>query len=237
MVNSGINMTHEKSPPLFTLSDVSVVMGTRNEERAVGKVISDIKNATRNLAEIVVVDGSSDNTPTIAEQAGARVIRQEPRGYGIAVKAALLASTRNVIITLDCDDTYPAEQIPEFLEKINEGYDVVSGSRLLAKNENMTRFNHFGNAMFAKITSLLYGVKVSDVTTGMRAYRREVITSIDWTENVGLSAELLFRPAAHHYKIIEIPIKYRPRLGETKLNPFTGGAGILKSIIKYKFFS
>jgi len=80
-------MTLEKYHPVFTFSDVSVVMGTRNEERAVGKVISDIKNATRNLAEIVVVDGSSDNTPTLAEQAGARVIRQEPRGYGIAVKA------------------------------------------------------------------------------------------------------------------------------------------------------
>lgn len=229
-------MSPETPPPVFTLSDISVVMGTRNEEEAVGKVITDIKNATHNQAEIVVVDGSSDNTANIAEQLGARVIRQKPQGYGIAVKAALLASTRDIVITLDCDDTYPAEQIPEFLSKINEGYDVVSGSRLLSENENMTRLNLFGNALFAKITSLLYGVKVTDVTTGMRAYRRHVITAFDWTENVGLSAELLFRPAAHHCRVIEIPILYRPRLGETKLNPISGGAGILKSIIKYAIF-
>jgi len=67
----------------------------------------------------------------------------------------------------------------------------------------------------------------------MRAYRKEVIHSINWTENVGLSAELLFRPALRKYKIIEIPIEYRRRLGKTKLNPIIGGMGIFKSILKY----
>ena len=90
------------------------------------------------------------------------------------------------------------------------------------------------NQLFAWIPSLLYGIKVTDVTTGMRAYRQEVIHSINWTENVGLSAELLFRPALLRYKIKEIPRNYKPRLGETKLNPFTGGLGILKSILKYR---
>ena len=74
---------------------------------------------------------------------------------------------------------------------------------------------------------------MTDVTTGMRAYRRDVVHNINWTENVGLSAELLFRPALRKYKIIEIPIDYRERLGDTKLNPITGGIGIFKSIIKY----
>jgi len=230
-------MTQDNYQKKFSFSDVSVVMGTRNEEEAVEKVITDIKKSTTNLAEIIVVDGSSDRTPEIAEQLGARVIRQKPQGYGIAVKSALLAASKDVIITVDCDDTYPAEQIPEFLQYINEGYDVVSGSRLILENENMTRFNRFGNSLFAKITSILYGIRVTDVTTGMRAYRRELIHNIDWTENVGLSAELLFRPAAQHYKIIEIPINYRPRVGETKLNPITGGAGIIKSIFKYKIIN
>jgi len=93
--------------------------------------------------------------------------------------------------------------------------------------------NKVGNRLFADITSLLYGISVSDATTGMRAYRKDVVHSIDWTENVGLSAELLFRPALRGFKIIEIPIDYRPRIGKTKLNPLTGGLGIFKSIIKY----
>lgn len=212
---------------------VSVVMGTRNEEKAIAKVIKDIKNATNNQAEIIIVDGSKDRTPEIAEGLGARVIRQEPKGYGIAVRLALMSATRDIIITTDCDDTYPMEDIPKFVELIENGYDIVSGSRLAKNVDTMPMFNRFGNWLFATITSILYGIRVTDVTTGMRAYRRDVIHNINWTENVGLSAELLFRPALRKYKIIEIPIDYRERLGETKLNPITGGIGIFKSIIKY----
>jgi glycosyltransferase involved in cell wall biosynthesis len=217
----------------ISFQDVSVVMASLNEEAAIEKTLDDILKYTNNTAEIVIVDGSTDNTPRLAEKKGARVIRQQPRGYGIAMKAALMAATRNVIITMDCDGTYPAEAIPEFIEYMQKGYDVVSGSRVMCYKKSMTPLNRLGNIAFARLTSVLYGIPVTDVTTGMRAYNREVIHSIDWTENVGLSAELLFRPAKHNYKIIEIPIKYRVRLGETKLNPITGGMGIFKSIIKY----
>lgn len=213
--------------------NVSVVMGTRNEEEAIEKVLCDIKNITDNFAEIIVVDSSNDRTPKIARMLGATVIIQEPRGYGEAVKLALMSATRDIIITTDCDDTYPMEDIPKFVRLINEGYDVVSGSRLGKKADNMPIFNRFGNWLFASMTYIFYGINVTDVTTGMRAYRREVIHNINWTENVGLSAELLFRPALKKYKIIEIPIDYRERLGETKLDPITGGLGIFKSIMKY----
>lgn len=212
---------------------VSVVMGTRNEEKAIEKVIKDINSVTNNQAEIIVVDGSKDRTPEIAEGLGAKVIIQEPKGYGVAVRLAILSATRDIIITTDCDDTYPMEDIPKFVKLIEEGYDVVSGSRLSKNIGTMPIFNRFGNWLFATMTSILYGIKVTDVTTGMRAYRRDVVHNINWTENVGLSAELLFRPALRKYKIIEIPIDYRERLGDTKLNPITGGIGIFKSIIKY----
>lgn len=217
-------------------SDVSVVMGSRNEEKAIAKVIGDIQRVTGGRAEVVVVDGSTDRTPEIAKRLGAIVIRQKPQGYGVAVKKAVMSATRDIIVTVDCDDTYPAERIPELVELVRNGYDVASGSRLRESTRNMTALNSFGNRLFALIGSLLYGVRVSDVTTGMRAYRRNVIHSIEWTENVGLSAELLLRPARKGYRITEIPIEYRPRLGETKLNPFSGGMGIFKSIIKCRFF-
>jgi glycosyltransferase involved in cell wall biosynthesis len=215
-------------------SDLSVVMAARNEEAAISKVIRDIQTVTGSETEIVVVDGSTDNTPVIAENLGAKVIRQKPEGYGIAVKTALLAAGRDIIITVDCDDTYPADMIPDFVSLIRQGYDVVSGSRIESCSLSMTRVNRFGNKLFAGIVTVLYGFQVSDVTTGMRAYRRELIHAIDWTENTGLSAELIFRPARRGYKIKEISIPYRERLGETKLNPLTGGMAILKSIIKYR---
>ncbi|KYH26187.1 glycosyltransferase AglJ [Halalkalicoccus paucihalophilus] len=216
----------------YTFEDVSVVMGTYNEEAAVGTVIADIDRVTDGRAEVVCVDGSSDRTPEIAREHGARVIEQEPQGYGVAVRAALLAPERPVVVTTDCDDTYPMERLPEFLAGINAGYDVVSGDRLYHGADAMPATNRLGNAAFAWLASALMGERVHDTTTGMRAYRREVVESIEWTENTGLSAELLIRSLMRGYAVREMPIEYRERAGETKLDPFSGGAAIAKSILR-----
>ncbi|SEW12610.1 Glycosyl transferase family 2 [Natrinema salifodinae] len=216
----------------YTFEDVSVVMGTYNEEAAIGRVLSDIEEVTDGQAEVVCVDGSSDRTPEIAREHGATVIEQRPQGYGVAVRAAILEPDRPIVVTTDCDDTYPMEQLPEFLELINEGYDVVSGDRLYHGADAMPAFNRFGNHAFAAIASVLMGTRVHDTTTGMRAYRRDVVESIEWTENTGLSAELLIRPLMRGYDVREQPIEYRERAGETKLDPLKGGAEIAKSVVK-----
>jgi glycosyltransferase involved in cell wall biosynthesis len=215
----------------YTFEDLSVVMGTYNEEEAIETVLEDVERVTDGKAEVVCVDGSSDRTPEIAREHGARVIEQEPQGYGVAVREAILAPDRPVVVTTDCDDTYPMERLPEFLEAINEGYDVVSGDRLYHGADAMPAFNRFGNHAFAAIASLLMGTRVHDTTTGMRAYRRDVVESIDWTENTGLSAELLIRPLMRGFDVREVPIPYGERAGETKLDPIEGGAAIAKSIV------
>jgi glycosyltransferase involved in cell wall biosynthesis len=216
----------------YTFDDLAVVMGTYNEEAAIETVLSDIDEVTDGRAEVVCVDSSSDRTPEIAREHGATVIEQPPMGYGYAVREAVLAPNREVIVTTDCDDTYPMEKLPQFLELINEGYDVVSGDRLYYGAEAMPTLNRFGNAAFALLASALMGERVHDTTTGMRAYRRELLHEIEWTENTGLSAELLIRPLMRGYEIREEPIPYRERAGETKLDPLGGGAAIAKSIVK-----
>jgi glycosyltransferase involved in cell wall biosynthesis len=215
----------------FTFDDLSVVMGTYNEAEAIGTVLDDIADVTGDRAEVVCVDGSDDRTPEIARDHGARVVEQEPQGYGVAVREALLSADRPVVVTTDCDDTYPMERLPDFLDRINEGYDVVSGDRLYHGADTMPAFNRFGNHAFAALASLLLGERVHDTTTGMRAYRSEVIEKIDWTENTGLSAELLIRPLLREYDVCEIPIEYGERAGETKLDPISGGYAIAKSIL------
>ena len=216
----------------YTFDNLAVVMGTYNEEAAVGTVLSDIAEVTDDRAEVVCVDSSDDRTPEIAREHGARVIEQPPMGYGHAVREAVLTPERPVVVTTDCDDTYPMERLPQFLDLINEGYDVVSGDRLYHGAAAMPAFNRFGNAAFALAASVLAGERVHDTTTGMRAYRRELLHDIEWTENTGLSAELLLRPLIRGYRIREEPIPYRERAGETKLDPLGGGAAIAKSIVK-----
>ncbi|MFC7155089.1 dolichyl-phosphate hexose transferase [Halomarina halobia] len=215
----------------YTFDDVSVVMGTYNEEAAIGTVLDDVARVTDGRAEVVCVDGSSDGTPEIARERGARVVQQRPRGYGVAVAAALASATRPVVVTTDCDDTYPMERLPDFLDAINDGYDVVSGDRLYHGARAMPPVNRLGNRAFALLASVLAGRRLHDVTTGMRAYRRAVVDGIEWTENTGLSAELLIRPVARGYAVREIPIEYAERAGETKLDPLSGGAAIAKSIV------
>ena len=215
----------------YTFDDVSVVMGTYNEEEAIGTVLEDVDRVTDGAAEVVCVDGSSDRTPEIAREHGATVIEQEPQGYGVAVREAVLAPDRPVVVTTDCDDTYPMEALPEFLAEINDGADVVSGDRLYHGADAMPAFNRLGNHAFAALASLLMGERVHDTTTGMRAYRREVVEGIGWTENTGLSAELLIRPLMRGHDVRERPIAYAERLGETKLDPIGGGAAIAKSIV------
>jgi glycosyltransferase involved in cell wall biosynthesis len=222
------NEAHEE----YTFEDVSVVMGTYNEEAAIGTVLSDIDRITDGKAEVVCVDGSSDRTPEIAREHGARVIEQKPQGYGVAVRQAILTPDRPIVVTTDCDDTYPMDQLPEFLDLINEGYDVVSGDRLYHGADAMPAFNRLGNHIFGLIASALVGTRLYDTTTGMRAYRRDVVESIEWTENTGLSAELLIRPVMRDFAVREQPIAYRERAGESKLNPISGGLAIAKSIVK-----
>ena len=109
---------------------------------------------------------------------------------------------------------------------------MVSGDRLYHGAEAMPGFNRLGNRLFALLASVLMGRRVHDVTTGMRSYRRELIEKIEWTENTGLSAELLVRPTMREYEVREVPIAYRERAGETTLDPISGGAAIGKSILK-----
>ena len=223
-------MTEVDGP--YGLDDVSVVMGTYNEAAAIGSVLEDIDAATDGESEVVVVDSSTDETAELAREHGATVVSQPPQGYGVAVREALLSATNPVRVTTDCDGTYPMERIPDFLDRINEGYDVVSGDRLYHGAATMPALNRYGNHAFAALASALMGERVHDVTTGMRAYRGDLVEEVRWTENTGLSAELLLRPVMRGCRVREEPIDYDERIGETKLDPFGGGAAIARSIVK-----
>lgn len=201
---------------------VSVVMISMNEEKAVGQVIADIRKYAPD-AEILVVDSSKDRTPEIAEQAGARVIRQfPPQGYGKAMEIALRSGKGDVIITLDCDSTYPADQIP-VLEKMvrDDGWDLVDGSRLKSKPDAMPWANYLGNKLFAIVATILFGRRLTDLHSGMRAYRKSMIDELEFlAKGAALPVELLLLPIKLGYKVTTRFIDYHDRLGVSTMNPF-----------------
>ena len=215
---------------------LSVVMATLNEEGAIGKVIDDVKkNSQGHELEIVVVDSSSDRTAEIAKSKGAMVIKQPKSGHGVALRTALLAASGDVIMTTDCDDTYPMDYIPKFLDLIGQGNDVVAGNRMNRMNRAMPLSNRIANAAFALIVRLLYGIPTNDVSTGMFAIKREVVQGIKWETNYSFPAEIIIRSKLAGYKYKQIDIPYRERIGEVTLNKWRSGKAYLRCFINYRF--
>ncbi len=217
--------------------NLTIAMITRNEEKAIGKVIGDIRRAVPE-AEILVVDSSSDRTAEIAGEMGARVIKQfPPRGYGPAMDTALRSAGGKVVVTLDCDDTYPAEQIPALARLVlEEGYDVVDGSRLARKPKAMPWLNYFANFGFALLASVLFLRRVTDLHSGMRAYRKELIDELKYRPTgAALPVELLLRPVKLGKRLKVVFIDYKERIGQTTMRPLQSAWWTLRRILAVRF--
>jgi glycosyltransferase involved in cell wall biosynthesis len=220
----------------LTRDELTVAMISRNEEGAIAKVMTAIRSAVPD-AEVLLVDSSSDKTAEIAESMGARVIKQlPPRGYSAAMDVALRSAGGRVVVTMDCDDTYPAERIPELARMIlDDGYDLVDASRLEGRPENMPLLNYVANFGFALMASGLYGRRVTDLHSGMRAYRKSMINALKFElAGSALPVELLLRPLQHGYKVALVFIDYRERVGESKLDPLKSAWWTLRRIVKVR---
>jgi glycosyltransferase involved in cell wall biosynthesis len=215
---------------------ISVAMITMNEEQAVARVMDDIHDALRDRDhEIVVVDSSSDATPSIAASVGARVIRQfPPQGYGRAMGRVLHESHGDVIVTLDCDGTYPASEIPRLADMVLSGQcDLVNASRLERRPESMPLANYLANWIFAVTGWLLVGVKSTDLHSGMRAYSRRVIQEVDFDPNgPALPVDLLLKPAIQGFRVREVFIPYGERIGVTTLQRWSSTVWTFRRIFR-----
>ena len=212
---------------------ITVSMISMNEEKAVGQVIEDIRRHAPE-AEILLVDSSKDRTPEIAESMGARVIRQfPPKGYGPAMEMALRSANGEVVVTMDCDGTYPAERIPELAGYVLEdGYDLVDASRLKEKPATMPWVNYLANWGFAWLASVVFLRRITDLHSGMRAYKKELIDNLDMQANgSALPVELLLKPLAQGRRLKTVFIDYDERIGASTLDPLNSAWWTLKRII------
>jgi glycosyltransferase involved in cell wall biosynthesis len=215
---------------------ISVAMITMNEEKAVARVIEDICEALQGREyEIVVVDSSRDATPVIAAGQGARVIRQfPPKGYGRAMGRVLRECHGDVVVTLDCDGTYPAAEIPRLADMVLSGEcDLVNASRLGRRPETMPLANYFANWLFAVTGWLLVGVKSTDLHSGMRAYSHRLIREVECDPNgPALPVELLLKPVLQGFRLREVFIPYGERIGDSTLQRWSSTIWTFRRIFR-----
>jgi glycosyltransferase involved in cell wall biosynthesis len=205
---------------------ISVVMPCLNEAESVGRCVEQAVQALKNAdldGEVIVADnGSTDNSVEIATRAGAQVVHQPERGYGNAYHKGLATAKGNILVIGDSDSTYDFGCIPELITPFKDGYDMVMGSRFMGTilPGAMPFMNRYiGNPILTGMLNLLFGLKISDAHTGMRAMTREAYDRMALrTTGMEFASELVIQAVRAGLKIKEIPITYYPRVGRSKLN-------------------
>jgi len=208
----------------YVNSDVVVLIPTLNEEEGLARTVLEVMQFL-NKPYVLVVDGnSSDGTVDVAKRLGLDVVFQDGRGKGDAVAKAIksLRVDPRYVVFIDADYTYPAEYVPRMIGVLEENSDVgmVCGDRFDRpfSMANVRSAYYIGNRFLAFVHFMMNGVSMRDPLTGLRVVRWEIIR--DWqprSKGFDVEAELNYLVERRGYKIREIPIHYRKRLGEKKL--------------------
>jgi len=218
-------------------NSVLAILAALNEEEGIGLTIAELKRYLDN-PWILVVDGKShDRTVEIAKNMDVDVICQEGIGKGDAIAQVLRHVNTDIkyVVLTDADYTYPAEYLPEMVRFLDENPQVgmVCGNRFNDHLDVKAMHNafYFGNRLLAFTHNLLNGVTLRDPLTGLRVIRWGLLK--DWapkSKGFDIEVELNHHVERKGYDIVELPINYRPRLGEKKLK-LKHGFTILKRIL------
>lgn len=222
------------------MPEVSVVIPTRNEEASIAAVLDEVREALAGRDfEILVVDTDSrDQTREIAETKGARLIPEPRHGYGRAYKTGFAAAAGRYILTLDADFTYPASRSPDLLRPVEEDRaDFVSADRFAGlRDDAMTGMHRIGNRILNEAFRVLYAYPIRDCQSGMWAFRRDLLPSLETIhDGMAYSEELKLEAIRRGYRFLEVPIVYRPRIGEKKIRSVRDATGNLVWLVRKRF--
>lgn len=231
---------------------ISIIIPAFNEERTIKTVISKVKHLKLSgdlKKEIIVInDASTDKTGEILKKIkGIRVYNHlKNSGKGAAVSNGFNKSKGEIFLIQDADLEYDPRYIPKLLDPIVKGKtEVVYGTRLKDYPLRLTGakrtpllMHYLGNKFLSLITTLLYGVVVSDMETGYKVFRKDVIRGVDFkSKRFDFEPEFTSKILKKGYKILEIPIIAKPRgYDEGKKITWKDGIAALKTLLKYRFF-
>ncbi len=205
---------------------VSVVIPARNEKDGIVKTIraiprDELERMGYEVEVLIVDNGSNDGTGELARRAGAEVVFEPKPGYGSAYKTGFAQAKGDIIATADADATYPVEDIPRLLEILEkENLDFLTTNRFaLMERGAMSLRNKVGNTILSLAVRMLFGLNLRDPESGLWVFKKEVLDksklgSDTWPFSHELKIEVCYYNGCR-WK--EVPIQYRGRSGETKL--------------------
>ena len=204
---------------------IAVIIPAYNEEASIGNVVRDIPSEW--VQEVVVVsNASTDDTEKNASEAGATVLQEGRKGYGYACLKGIsylreLETPPNLVVFLDGDYSDYPEELPNVVRPIlEEGMDMVIGSRVLGKREkgSLTPQQVFGNWLATTLIRWLYGIRFTDLGP-FRAIRFEKLVELDMQDKTyGWTVEMQVKAAKNQFKCTEVPVNYRRRIGVSKVS-------------------
>lgn len=226
---------------MYKNKKISVIIPALNEEKSIPLVINDLPKDV--VDEIIVVDnGSSDKTAYVAKKAGAVVVREETKGYGLACQRGISrAEAPDIIVILDADYSDYPDRINLLIAPIvDHGFDMVLGSRTLGNTEKgaITLPQFFGNRLATFLIKLVTGFKYTDMGP-FRAIRTQKLKDLYMIDkNYGWNVEMQIKAVKRGFRIKEIPMDYKNRIGTSKISGTVSGvikAGIkiVYSVFKY----
>lgn len=216
--------------------DVCVLIPTLNEAGSIREVIEGFRSM--GFQDILVIDGhSTDGTPDLAREAGARVIVQSGSGKGQALLEAFGLIDKEYIVLIDGDGTYLPSEVDRLLDPLIKGRaDHVIGNRFSnLRGGSLKRLNLVGNWLINLLFGIIYGVRLRDILSGYRAFTRSGISSLDLSmTGFEIESEITIESLKKGLRIVEVPITYLPRAGgtRTKLSPLRDGPKIMLTIYR-----
>jgi glycosyltransferase involved in cell wall biosynthesis len=216
---------------------ITVIIPCLNEEQGIGKILRAMPEF---VDEVIVVDNNStDRTAQVAQDLGAKVIREEVRGYGRSYKRGFAAATGDLMVTLDGDHSYPVDALSYLIEAfLHLDVDFLNASRFPVRDRRAMSFKHkLGNLVLSLAMSMLYLRWVRDSQSGMWVLRRSIINKMQLeSDGMAFSEEIKIEALkSSRIRFGEISIQYSSRLGEIKLNPWRDGFYNLFFLVKKRF--
>src|SRR5215831_9719301 len=217
---------------------IAVIIPCLNEEQGIERVLRAMPEF---VDEVIVVDNNStDRTSEVAASLGAKVIREEVRGYGRSYKRGFASATGDLIVTLDGDHSYPVDALSYLLEAfLHLDVDFLNASRFPVRDHRAMSFKHkVGNLALSIAMSMLFFRWVRDSQSGMWVFRRSITKDMKLeSDSMSFSEEIKIEVLRNsRLRFGEISILYSARLGEIKLNPWRDGFQNLWFLAKKRFF-